>query len=180
MAAAPPPPPPPATRPRRQTRSRHARWASRPLAHPKPRAHASPHLSPPPPPPIDTHHASADSAPHDDDTARDAPIRDSGGEIIQLGGELASGTYKQVHHATWNSVPVAVLIMDSDAMAHEAAILEAFEKPHPNLVQFYGSCRLAGRECLVMEVAEYGSLDTLLRRFASLRSLACFDRLQLA
>jgi hypothetical protein len=89
-------------------------------------------------------------------------------EIIQLGGQFARGTYKLVHHATWNSVPVAVLIMDSDALAHESAILEALERPHPNLVQFYGCCKMQGRDCLVMEEAEYGSLDILLRRCAHL------------
>lgn len=97
----------------------------------------------------------------------------AGGEVIHLGSPLARGTYKQVHHATWNSVPIAVLIMEPDALAHEAAILEAFERPHPNLVQFYGSCQMSGRECLVMEVAEYGALDVLLRRCAPAAAICC-------
>ena len=85
-------------------------------------------------------------------------------EAIQLGGQFARGQVKHVHHATWNSVPVAVLLMDGEALAHESAILEALERPHPNIVQFYGCYKLQGRNCLVMEAAEYGSLDTLLRR----------------
>ena len=94
-----------------------------------------------------------------------APPR--GREVIRLGGAFAHGTCKRVHHATWNSVPVAVLMMDDDAVAQERAAFEALERPHPNLVQFYGCCRLQGHECLVMEVAEYGSLDVLLRRCCS-------------
>lgn len=52
-------------------------------------------------------------------------------------------------------------------MAAEAAILQSLERAHPNLVQYYGWCKVQGLEALVMEFAEYGSLEHLLHRCAA-------------
>lgn len=42
-------------------------------------------------------------------------------------------------------------------------MLAALAQPHPNIVPFYGSVRMAGAAWLCMEVAEHGSLERLLR-----------------
>lgn len=56
------------------------------------------------------------------------------------------------------------MVLVQGGLAAEAAILRSLKGAHPNLVQYYGMCRLPGHEALVMEFAEYGSLEHLLHR----------------
>ena len=54
-------------------------------------------------------------------------------------------------------------VQDAGVMtAMEAEVMQALGQPHPNIIPFYGWMRKGSADYLVMEAADYGSLEELL------------------
>ena len=93
---------------------------------------------------------------------------------IDLGILIGSGAFGSVYRATWRkkdakrSVIVAVKMLhishatarDLAAFRSEVALLSRLH--HPNIVRFYGACPAPPNVCLVVELAEGGSLHNLI------------------
>jgi serine/threonine protein kinase len=85
---------------------------------------------------------------------------------------MASGSFKSVYKATWKSKKVAVLVLRGGTdPAQEIGMFERIGR-HPHLVKLLGVCiKPQSREnCMVMEFAERGSLDSVLHEIEEQRS----------
>ncbi|KAK3261116.1 Serine/threonine-protein kinase edr1 [Cymbomonas tetramitiformis] len=89
-------------------------------------------------------------------------------EDLKLGPKIGQGSFGDVLKGTWQNMEVAVkrLSVSINPQAQgdfkrEVAMLQNLK--HPNVINFIGACTVLPDLCIVMEIAQLGSLYSVLR-----------------